>query len=42
MASGVPVLTITRRMFSAERIMEVCRDIVIPADRVILDYAIDL
>jgi GntR family transcriptional regulator len=42
MTAGVPVLTITRRMFSGERVLEVCRDIVIPADRVILDYAIDL
>ncbi|MGI8332691.1 GntR family transcriptional regulator [Actinomadura scrupuli] len=42
MPTGVPVLTITRRMLSAATVMEVCRDIVIPADRVILDYAIDL
>lgn len=41
-AAGVPVLTITRRMYAGERVLEVCRDIVIPADRVILDYAIDL
>lgn len=40
--SGVPVITITRRMFSGERVLEVCRDIIIPADRVILDYSIDL
>jgi GntR family transcriptional regulator len=42
MSAGVPVLTITRRMFSRERVLEVCRDIVIPSDRVILDYSIDL
>ncbi|GLZ05350.1 GntR family transcriptional regulator [Actinomadura sp. NBRC 104412] len=42
MTGGVPVLTITRRMLSGPRVMEVCRDIVIPADRVLLDYAIDL
>ena len=42
MGGGVPVLTITRRLLSGPRILEVCRDIVIPADRVILDYAIDL
>jgi GntR family transcriptional regulator len=42
MTSGVPVMTITRRMLSGERVLEVCRDIVIPADRVILDYSIDL
>jgi GntR family transcriptional regulator len=39
---GVPVLAITRRMLSGDRVLEVCRDIVIPADRVVLDYAIDL
>lgn len=42
MATGVPVVTIKRRMYSGERVLEVCRDIVIPADRVILDYSIDL
>ncbi|MGK5556453.1 GntR family transcriptional regulator [Actinomadura kijaniata] len=42
MSGGVPVFAITRRMISGTRVMEVCRDIVIPADRVILDYAIDL
>ncbi|MGH3343075.1 MAG: GntR family transcriptional regulator [Carbonactinosporaceae bacterium] len=41
-ASGVPVLAITRRMFAGERIVEVAADIVIPADRVVLDYGIDL
>ncbi len=42
LAAGVPVLSITRRMLSRDRVLEVCRDIVIPADRVVLDYAIDL
>ncbi|MFI6520136.1 GntR family transcriptional regulator [Spirillospora sp. NPDC050679] len=42
MGGGVPVITITRRMISGARIMEVCRDIVIPGDRVVLDYNIDL
>jgi GntR family transcriptional regulator len=42
LAAGVPVLAITRRMISEDRVLEVCRDIVIPADRVVLDYAIDL
>lgn len=42
MTGGVPVLAITRRLLSAARVMEVCRDIVLPADRVILDYSIDL
>lgn len=42
MGTGVPVITVTRRMMAGERVLEVCRDIVIPADRVVLDYAIDL
>ncbi|WP_245679372.1 GntR family transcriptional regulator [Actinomadura hibisca] len=42
MGGGVPVFAVTRRMISGARIMEVCRDIVIPADRVVLDYGIDL
>jgi GntR family transcriptional regulator len=42
LSAGVPVIAITRRMLSGDRVLEVCRDIVIPADRVILDYAIDL
>lgn len=41
-AAGVPVLAITRRMLSGDRVCEVCRDIVIPADRVVLDYSVDL
>ncbi|SEG91405.1 UTRA domain-containing protein [Thermomonospora echinospora] len=40
--AGVPVLTITRRMLSGDRPYEVCRDIVIPADRITLDYSSDL
>ncbi|KWW98983.1 Transcriptional regulator [Carbonactinospora thermoautotrophica] len=42
---GVPVLTITRRMLAGpnkDRPVEVAADIVIPADRVVLDYTIDL
>ncbi|MDX6738969.1 GntR family transcriptional regulator [Actinocorallia sp. A-T 12471] len=42
MGAGVPVITVTRRMMAGDRVLEVCRDIVIPADRVVLDYAIDL
>lgn len=42
MATGTPVLGITRRMLSGKDVLEVCREIVIPADRVVLDYAIDL
>jgi GntR family transcriptional regulator len=41
-APGVPVFSITRRMISEGRVLEVAADIVIPADRAILDYAIDL
>jgi GntR family transcriptional regulator len=41
-APGVPVFSITRRMISQGRVLEVASDIVIPADRAILDYAIDL
>jgi DNA-binding GntR family transcriptional regulator len=40
--TGVPVLTVTRRMLAGERPVEVAADIVIPADRVALDYRIDL
>jgi GntR family transcriptional regulator len=42
MGGGVPVIAITRRMLSRASVMEVCRDIVLPADRVVLDYSIDL
>ncbi|WP_329094243.1 GntR family transcriptional regulator [Actinomadura citrea] len=42
MTGGVPVLAITRRLLSRAGVMEVCREIVLPADRVVLDYAIDL
>ncbi|WP_240810117.1 GntR family transcriptional regulator [Actinomadura sp. WMMA1423] len=42
MTGGVPVLAITRRMLTRAGVMEVCRDIVLPADRVVLDYSIDL
>jgi GntR family transcriptional regulator len=42
MAAGVPVFAVTRRMLSNGQVLEVCREIVIPADRVILDYSIDL
>ncbi|RKN51335.1 GntR family transcriptional regulator [Micromonospora endolithica] len=38
---GVPVIVITRQTYAAERVVEVA-DIVIPADRVSLDYSIDL
>lgn len=42
MLPGTPVQTITRRLLAEDLVVELCRDIVIPADRVILDYAIDL
>jgi GntR family transcriptional regulator len=41
-ASGVPVLTITRQTYAGARVVEVAVDIVIPADRAELDYWIDL
>jgi GntR family transcriptional regulator len=39
---GVPVLTITRRMFAGDRVVEAAVDIVLPADRTELHYRIDL
>jgi GntR family transcriptional regulator len=42
LASGVPVLSITRRMISEGQVLEVAADIVIPADRVVLEYGMDL
>lgn len=42
MPAGVPVITITRQTYAGERVVEVAVDIVIPADRVELDYVIDL
>jgi GntR family transcriptional regulator len=41
-APGVPVFAILRRMISGDAVLEVCRHIVIPADRVVLEYGIDL
>ena len=41
-AQGVPVFTILRRLISGEDVLEVARHIVIPADRVVLEYGIDL
>jgi GntR family transcriptional regulator len=40
--AGVPVVTITRQTYAGDRVVEVATDIVIPADRVELDYWIDL
>jgi GntR family transcriptional regulator len=40
--SGVPVVTITRQTYVGERVVAVAYDIVIPADRVELDYFIDV
>ncbi|MBW8484453.1 GntR family transcriptional regulator [Actinomadura parmotrematis] len=42
MPAGIPVIAVTRRLLSDGDVLEVCRDIVIPADRVVLDYALDL
>lgn len=39
---GVPVFAILRRLISGDDVLEVCRHIVIPADRVVLEYAIDV
>ena len=36
------ILASIRRMISEGRVLEVAADIVIPADRAVLDYAIDL
>ncbi len=41
-AQGVPVFAILRRLISAETVLEVSRHIVIPADRVLLEYGIDV
>ena len=41
-AQGVPVFAILRRLISGDAVLEVCRDIVIPADRVVLEYGIDV
>lgn len=41
-AQGVPVFAILRRLISADVVLEVCRNIVIPADRVLLEYGIDV
>jgi len=41
-AQGVPVFAILRRLICADAVLEVCRHIVIPADRVVLDYGIDV
>jgi len=41
-AQGVPVFAILRRLISAETVLEVSRHIVIPADRVVLEYGIDV
>lgn len=40
--AGVPVLTITRQTYAGARIVEAAVDIIIPADRVELDYVIHL
>jgi GntR family transcriptional regulator len=37
---GVPVFAITRRMFSAGRVVEVADPIVIPGDSALLEYVI--
>ncbi|MEO3929920.1 GntR family transcriptional regulator [Micromonosporaceae bacterium B7E4] len=39
---GVPVVVITRQTYAGEQVVEVATEIVIPSDRVELDYWIDL
>jgi UTRA domain len=39
---GVPVFAVLRRLISGDDVLEVCRHIVIPADRVVLEYGIDI
>jgi len=44
-SAGVPVLVVTRRMFTGsgrDEPVEAAVDIVLPADRVVLDYVVDL
>ena len=41
-AQGVPVFAILRRLISADTVLEVSRHIIIPADRVVLEYGIDV
>jgi GntR family transcriptional regulator len=41
-AQGVPVFEILRRLISGDDVLEVARHIVIPADRVVLEYGIDV
>ena len=42
LAQGVPVFAILRRLMSGDAVLEVCRHIVIPADRVVLEYGLDI
>lgn len=42
LTGGIPVITVTRQMYAGERVVEVARDIIIPADRVELEYWIDV
>ena len=41
-AQGIPVFAILRRLISADKVLEVSRHIIIPADRVVLEYGIDV
>ncbi|GLW10107.1 transcriptional regulator [Microtetraspora sp. NBRC 13810] len=42
LGEGIPVVAVRRRMLCGDRVGEVARDIVRPADRFTLDYSIDL
>jgi len=41
-AQGVPVFAILRRLISGAAVLEISRHIVIPADRVVLEYGMDV
>jgi hypothetical protein len=42
MPAGVPVFAILRRIIYGDAVLEVCRHIAIPADRIVLEYGIDV
>lgn len=42
LASGVPVLAVTRRTFAGDRVVEVAQEIVMPADRAEIEYEMPL
>lgn len=42
LSPGVPVLSVVRRLLAGERPVEVSSPILVPSDRVVLDYRVDL